>query len=229
MDGFLLVDKPTGISSFGVVSKVRWTIKDATGQKIKIGHTGTLDPMASGLMILVLGSYTKLAGQFSKLDKVYEAELELGAISSTGDKEGEITPKSDRKPSRQQIDEAIKPFIGDIMQIPPIHSAIKVGGRRAYKLARAGKEVKLEARPVRIFSIDEINYEYPKLSFRTHVGSGTYIRSLASDIGEGLGTGAYLSKLRRTAVAGYSVEDAVTIDNLSISGIIDNVKQITPN
>src|SRR6266404_2666052 len=126
MDGILLVDKPAGWTSFDVVAKVRGIIKAETGQKIKIGHTGTLDPAATGLMILVLGKYTKRAGEFSKLDKTYEAELTLGKISSTGDKEGEITIKNGQKPTKMALQAVLSRFEGKISQIPPIHSAIKI-------------------------------------------------------------------------------------------------------
>jgi tRNA pseudouridine55 synthase len=225
MDGFLLVDKPAGISSFGVVAKVRWLIKDATGQKVKVGHTGTLDPAASGLMILVVGSYCKRAAEFSKLDKTYKVETTLGATSSTGDIEGEITPKSTHQPGLSEVSNALNKFIGEIQQTPPIYSAIKVNGQRAYKLARAGKEVKIEPRQVTINSIVNIEYNYPKLSFTTTVSSGTYIRSLAEDIGAYLGTGAYMSALKRTRVAGYDLKDAVIFDRLTYNAVVANLKQ----
>src|SRR5665213_2317209 len=135
MDGILLVDKPAGISSFGVVARVRGNIKAETGQKIKSGHTGTLDPAATGLMILVLGKYTKRAAEFSKLDKTYKAELALGKTSTTGDSEGEIIKKSDERPSLEQIQVVLKKFLGEIEQVPPAFSAIKVDGRRAYDLS----------------------------------------------------------------------------------------------
>jgi tRNA pseudouridine55 synthase len=224
MDGYLLVGKPEGISSFGIVAKVRRVIREATGQKIKIGHTGTLDPMASGLMILVLGKYTKKAALFSKLDKVYEAELTLGSISSTGDREGDISQKSVQPPSESKVKQALNNFIGDITQTPPIYSAIKVGGKRAYKLAREGKEVVLQPRPAKVFSIEDIKYDYPKLLFTVHVGSGTYIRSLAEDIGEKLGTGAYLSKLVRVKVGSYSLKDAVSVEELDYPQLLKNIR-----
>ena len=223
MDGVLLVDKPAGISSFGVVARVRGIIKAETGQKIKIGHTGTLDPAATGLMILVLGKYTKQAGEFSKLDKTYEAELTLGKTSTTGDSEGEIVQKSTGQPSLEQIQATLNTFLGEIEQTPPIFSAIKVDGQRAYKLARAGKEVVLQPRKVTIHSIKNVHYNYPKLAFTTSVSSGTYIRSLAEDIGAKLGTGAYMSALRRTEVGKYNIEAAQPIDKLSLSAIITQV------
>ncbi len=219
MDGILLVDKPAGISSFGVVARVRGIIKAETGQKIKIGHTGTLDPAATGLMILVLGKYTKRAAEFSKLDKIYEAELTLGKTSTTGDREGEITEKSDKKPDLDKIEAVLKDFIGDISQVPPIYSAIKVDGRRAYDMARKGQEVKLEPRQVKIYSITDIKYAYSKLSFSVSVSSGTYIRTLAEDIGKELDTGAYLSALRRTSVGKFKTNQAISLEGISFTKI----------
>ncbi len=219
----LLIDKPVGISSFGVVAKVRGIWRNDLREqgesikKAKVGHTGTLDPMASGLMILVLGSYTKRAQEFSKLDKVYEAELTLGATSSTDDLEGDITAMSDQQPTLEEVNQVVKSFIGEIEQVPPIYSAIKIDGQRAYKLARKGREVTMQPRQVSIFSIAELEYDYPKLKFRVHVSSGTYIRSLARDIGEKLGTGAYLSALRRTKVGAYELKDAVDFDTSSLT------------
>jgi tRNA pseudouridine55 synthase len=215
MDGILLVDKPQGWTSHDVVAKIRGILKAETGQKVKIGHTGTLDPMATGLLILVVGSYTKRAGEFSKLDKTYAAEVTLGAVSTTADAEGEIIQKSAHRPAREQVDEVLNTFVGEIQQVPPAFSAIKVDGQRAYKAARAGQEVKLEPRPVTIYEITEVEYDYPTLKFTAKVSSGTYIRSLAVDIGEALGTGAYLSALRRTQVGLFYLKKASKIENLT--------------
>jgi tRNA pseudouridine55 synthase len=217
MDGILLVDKPEGWTSHDAVAKVRRIIKSGTGQKAKVGHTGTLDPMATGLLILVLGSYTKKAGEFSKLDKVYEAELTLGATSSTGDREGQITQKSTQKPTELAVKAALSTFLGEIWQTPPAHSAIKIGGQRAYKAARAGKTVEIEPRKVMIYEITDVRYSYPKLSFTVKVSSGTYIRSLAADIGQKLGTGAYLSSLRRTQVGTFTVSKVISLDSFDYS------------
>jgi tRNA pseudouridine55 synthase len=217
MDGLLLIDKPAGWTSFDVVAKIRGIIKAETGQKIKIGHTGTLDPAATGLLVLVLGSYTKRAGDFSKLDKVYEAELTLGATSTTGDREGEIVPKSTQKPTKEAVQAALSTFLGEIMQTPPQYSAIKVDGQRAYKAARAGKTVVIEPRQVTIYGITDVNYNYPTLKFTTKVSSGTYIRSLAVDIGEKLGTTAYLSALRRTQVGQFDIKNALELGRLDLT------------
>lgn len=225
INGFLLVDKPAGISSFGVVARVRKVIREETGHKIKIGHTGTLDPVATGLMILVLGSYTKKAVQFSKLDKTYEAEITLGATSSTGDSEGNIDLNPVKsEPSLEQVRLVLDGFIGEGLQIPPAHSAIKIDGQRAYKLARQGKPVKIEPRKITIYGINHITYDCPKLSFTVSVSSGTYIRSLASDVGKKLGTGAYLSDLRRISVNNFNVKDAILIDKLDFELIKQNLR-----
>ena len=217
MNGILLVDKPAGWTSHDVVAKVRNILKSQTGQKVKVGHTGTLDPAATGLLLLVVGSYTKRAGEFSKLDKTYEAEITLGATSSTGDSEGEITPKNTQIPTLQQVQQVLNKFIGEIQQIPPAFSAIKVDGKRAYKLARAGKTVEMEPRQVKIYTIKDVEYDYPKLGFLTEVSSGTYIRSLAEDVGRNLGTGAYLSGLRRTQIGDYKISEAQGLDSLQKS------------
>lgn len=212
--GIILVDKPKGWTSHDVVAKVRGTLRREAGQKVKVGHTGTLDPLASGLMILVIGSYCKRAAEFSKLDKTYEVTMKLGETSTTGDAEGEIKQISDKKPSKKELEVVLEDFIGEIKQVPPVYSAIKVDGERAYKLARAGKEVKLESRKVTIYSIKLHSYAYPFAKFTCSVSSGTYIRSLVEDIGAKLGTGAYLTDLRRTKVGAKDIRDASTIDKI---------------
>ena len=223
MDGILLVDKPEGWTSHDVVAKVRGIIKAETGQRIKIGHTGTLDPAATGLLVLVLGSYTKRAGEFSQLDKVYEAEMTLGYTSSTGDREGELTKVSDKPPAKQAADAALDRFKGEILQKPHKYSAVKIDGQRAYKAARTGKTVVIEPRKVKIYEITDVKYDYPKLSFTCKVSSGTYIRSLAEDIGSGLSTGAYLSALRRTEVGGFSVIDSLSVETLHYDNVISHL------
>jgi len=207
-DGIILIDKPAGMSSFGVVARVRRQLSQHFGHKMKVGHTGTLDPFATGLMILVVGKECKNAQKYSKLDKTYEATIVLGKTSSTGDPEGEIVEVSDKKVVQAYIEKVLEQFTGEIAQTPPAFSAIKVDGQRAYKLARAGKKVEIPARNVTIYSLQLLSYEYPILKIRTNVSSGTYIRTLAQDIGDGLGIGAYCSELRRVTIDKYSVEDA---------------------
>jgi tRNA pseudouridine55 synthase len=216
LDGILLIDKPAGWTSHDVVAKIRSLLKKETGQKVKVGHAGTLDPAAMGLLVILVGSYCKRASEFSKLDKTYEAELILGKLSTTGDSEGEITEKSAKKPSKEAIEQVLNGFTGEIQQTPHKFSAMKVGGQRAYKLARAGKEVVLEPRKVTIHGIEDVKYIYPKLNFTTEVSSGTYIRSLAEDIGEKLGTGAYLSALRRTKIGNFDIKDSKTLTGIEI-------------
>jgi len=221
MDGILLIDKPSGWTSFDVVARIRGQIKRETGlKKPKVGHTGTLDPLATGLLIIVVGSYCKRAEEFSKLDKVYQVTLKLGETSTTGDDEGEKSVISAEKPTKEALEAVLKGFTGNIMQTPPIYSAIKVDGQRAYKLAREGKEVKLEPRAVTIYSITELDYSYPEVKFTCKVSSGTYIRSLVEDIGKELGVGAYMSGLRRTEVGKFSIENAQAIENLSFGSLL---------
>ena len=213
MDDVLLIDKPKGWTSFDVVGKIRSELRNQTGQKVKVGHAGTLDPLATGLLIVLVGAATKKQDEFMKLDKVYEVTMKLGQTSTTGDEEGEKTAVSSRKPDVSEVTEVINSFVGKISQVPPAYSAIKVGGQRAYKLARAGKEVKLEPRQVTINSIEQISYDYPNISFTSNVSSGTYIRSLVADIGEKLGVGAYMTDLRRISIGKYQLTDGFTIND----------------
>lgn len=220
----LLIDKPAGWTSFDVVAKIRgmvranYTAKNRkpTKRQLKVGHTGTLDPFATGLVIILLGDACSKSDEFLKLDKVYEATIRLGQTSTTGDPEGEITDVTTDQPTMSEVDGALKQFVGVITQIPPAFSAIKINGQRAYKLARAGKEVEIPSRQVTIHSIELIDYSYPELRIRTHVSSGTYIRTLAEDIGKALGTGAYCTALRRTKVGEYTIDTAVSIAELKI-------------
>ena len=215
-DQIILVDKPTGISSFGVVVRVRRYLTKQAGRKIKVGHCGTLDPFATGLLILVSGKNTKRAGEFSGLDKEYEATIYLGARSSTGDPEGEIEQVSDRQPSLSEIKKVISEFVGKVTQTPPVFSAIKINGRRAYQLARQGREIDMPSRQVTIYDINIESYIYPYLIIKTKVSSGTYIRSLAQDIGEALGVGAYTTQLRRLSVGEYNVSEAKSLEDFTV-------------
>lgn len=216
MDEILLIDKPSGMTSFGVVARIRRVWSEKAGKKVKVGHTGTLDPFATGLMVILTGKKCREAEKFSKLDKRYDAEIKLGYKSSTGDPEGEITQVSDRQPSAAEIQQAIDKFQGRIEQKPPIYSAIKVGGERAYKLARQGRKVDMPTRAVEIFDLRVVSYEFPILKISVHVSSGTYIRTLAEDIGDELGVGAYCQELRRTAVGDFSIENAKTLKDFGI-------------
>jgi tRNA pseudouridine55 synthase len=222
-DGILLLDKPAGWTSFDVVAKLRGrrraTFKangiTPTKRQLRVGHAGTLDPFATGLLVILLGDATKRSDEFLKQDKTYEATITLGVTSTTGDPEGELNPLSDARPTEEAVRTALESFVGIITQTPPAYSAIKINGQRAYKLARKGHEVEIPTRQVTIHSLELLNYAYPELRLRTHVSSGTYIRSLAQDIGAALGTGAYCSQLRRTAIGDFNVQDAATVEALT--------------
>lgn len=215
-DGILLIDKPAGMTSFGIVARIRRVLSEQQGKKVKVGHTGTLDPFATGLMILVIGKECKNAGLYSKLDKTYEATIRLGQTSTTGDQEGEITNVSDVIPTQTKVKEVLEKFTGEITQRPPIYSAIKVNGQRAYKLARAGKPVEIPERQVTIHSLEIINYKYPEIQIRANVSSGTYIRTLAEDIGAALGTGAYCTQLRRVSIGKWNIAKAQTLNDFGV-------------
>jgi tRNA pseudouridine55 synthase len=207
-DGILLVDKPADWTSFDVCAKIRGQIRreyqekgmKPTKRQLRVGHAGTLDPFATGLLVILLGDATKRADEFLKLDKVYEATIRLGQTSTTGDPEGEITDVSDRKPTRDEVEKALRELTGEITQIPPKFSAIKINGQRAYKLAHKGIDVEIPSRNVTIYSVELLEYTYPEVKIRTHVSSGTYIRTLAEDIGKTLDVGAYCHALRRTSI-----------------------------
>ncbi len=219
MQGIFLVDKPSGWTSFDVVNYVRRIVATTESKKpknVKVGHTGTLDPLATGLLVLLIGkNFTKQAPGLTKLGKTYQVTMKLGQTSTTGDEEGEKTAVSDTIPTKTAVTEALEQFTGDIMQTPPAFSAMKINGQRAYKLAREGRAVELEARPVTIHSNQLTNCEYPLVKFTSSVGSGTYIRSLVEDLGKALGTGAYMSDLRRTTVGKFDIKEAVQIEGLT--------------
>ncbi len=216
-DGILLIDKPANMTSFGVVARVRRVLSQQQNKRVKVGHTGTLDPFATGLMIIVVGKECKNAGTYSKLDKVYQATIRLGQTSTTGDPEGEITDVSQLEPTKLQIEEALDKFRGEITQRPPIYSAIKVDGQRAYKLARKGVEVTMPTRQAMIHSLELTGYTYPDITIRANVGSGTYIRTLAEDIGSALGVGAYCSQLRRMSIDKWQIADGQTLASFGIT------------
>lgn len=230
MQGLLLVDKPSGWTSFDAVNYVRKIVATAEGKKpknCKVGHTGTLDPLATGLLVILVGKdYTRRAGELSKQDKTYQVTMKLGFTSPTGDAEGQEVATSTVVPSEAAVQAALQQLTGTIMQTPPIYSAMKINGQRAYKLARAGKEVVLEARPTTIYSSELTSYEYPFVKFTSRVSSGTYIRSLVEDIGKILETGAYMSDLRRTSIADYDVLDATDPQALTIDTLNDRLAAI---
>ncbi len=230
MNGILLVDKPAGWTSFDVVNKVRRLVQaspynTSARKRFPVGHTGTLDPLATGLLVLMLGTYTKKVPQYTKLDKTYDVTMRLGQTSTTGDEEGEKIEVSSEHPSQAEVKTALQKFVGDIMQTPPVYSAIKINGQRAYDLARKGKAPKMQPRPAKIYSLQLTGYDYPFVQFTAEVSSGTYIRSLAEDIGKHLNTGAYMSDLRRTRVGNFSIDDALQIDDhLNIEEVKANLR-----
>ena len=207
-EGLYLINKPRGRSSFSIVAQVR----RLSGIK-KVGHAGTLDPEAEGLLIVLVGKdFTRQAEKYSKLDKTYQFTIRLGEYSTTDDEEGEKEAVSIRKPTLPEISKVIKDLTGEIIQKPPIYSAIKVDGQRAYKLARKGEKVDIPERKVKISKFTIINYKYPLVDLKADVSSGTYIRSLARKIGDELGTGAYCTQIVRTRIGGFELVDALTID-----------------
>lgn len=215
----LLVDKPASWTSFDAVHKIKNLIRRKTGlKKIKVGHSGTLDPMATGLLLICTGNWTKELHHLQGVDKKYVGEITLGIETDTYDAEGEVVmslPVPQR--TKEELEQIMLPFIGEYDQVPPIYSAIKKDGKALYALARAGKEVIPEPRRVVVHSITVHDIVDNKIHIEVHCGSGFYVRSLAHDIGAALGCGAHLSALRRTAVGTYRVEDAWGMEELTKS------------
>lgn len=211
LDKILLIDKPEGMTSHDVVDKVR----EATGEKC-VGHAGTLDPMASGLLIVLVGrEMTKRQSEFMKQDKVYEAEIALGAVSDTYDKEGRIQLSIHNFQfliKEEDVKKIIKEnFTGEIEQIPPMYSAVKVKGKKLYQYARKGQKVEIKPRKIFIYDVKILNLQGNTLTLRIHCSSGTYIRSIAHDLGQKLGCGGYLNQLRRIKIGEFTVEDAIRL------------------
>ena len=204
----MLIDKPLDWTSFDVVRKIRNTLKIK-----KVGHAGTLDPLATGLLIVCTGKFTKKINEYMAQEKEYTGSITLGASTPTYDLESEPEEfKSVEGITEEMIRETTKQFTGDILQTPPIHSAIKQKGKPVYLLARKGIDVVLEPRKITIHSFEITNIEMPVVSFKVVCTTGTYIRSLANDFGKALGCGGYLSKLRRTRIGNFKVEDAMTVE-----------------
>jgi tRNA pseudouridine55 synthase len=204
----LLINKPLEWTSFDAVRKIRNTIRIK-----KVGHAGTLDPLATGLLIICTGKFTKKINEYMAKEKEYTGTITLGAITPTYDLESEPTDiKSTDTITPSRIQEATKSFLGDILQVPPAHSAIKVDGKRVYELARKGEEVKLDPRPVTISEFEITSINMPVVSFRVVCTTGTYIRSLANDFGRVLGCGGYLSSLCRTRIGEHRLDQAMSID-----------------
>ncbi|MFC2581633.1 tRNA pseudouridine(55) synthase TruB [Segatella oris] len=211
------IDKPYRISSFGALAHVRYVLSRTLGYKVKIGHAGTLDPLATGVLILCTGKATKRIEEFQGQTKEYTATLQLGATTASYDMEHEVNATFPTAHiTRALIDEKLQQFIGDIAQVPPTFSAVKVNGDRAYELRRAGEEVKLSPKQIHIDEIEVTDFDAGKmlLSIRVVCGKGTYIRALARDLGRALDSGAYLTSLRRTRVGEFTIEKCLDYEHI---------------
>jgi len=215
MHGILNVNKPAAKTSRDIVNIIQRIVRPA-----KTGHAGTLDPLATGVLVCPVGPATKLIEFIQRLPKTYEAVFHLGKSSDTEDIEGEISDLVDSPvPTRPQIEAVLPNFLGTITQIPPAYSALKINGKRAYALARAGEQVELKGRPVKIYDLKILAYDYPSLTMRIDCGSGTYVRSLGRDIARKLGTEAIMAELARTAIGNFTVETALSPDSLTAESI----------
>jgi len=216
IEGVVVIDKPLGMSSMQVCAKIRGKLRAGGAPKrVKVGHGGTLDPLASGVLVVLVGKATKRCDQVMAGVKRYETTIDLSRLSSTDDLEGEMTEVGvEREPTIEEVRDACGRWTGEVMQTPPAYSAIKVNGQRAYAMARRGETVKLNARPVRIDAIEIVSYEWPMLTLDITCGKGTYIRSLGRDIGAEIGAGGVLTALRRTQVGRFLIDEAVTLDDL---------------
>lgn len=212
----LLVDKPLEWTSFDIVNKIRFAVRHRLQvKKFKVGHAGTLDPLATGLLLVCIGKYTKQIEQLQGLSKTYDATLKLGYTTASYDAEQEeVFQAAADHVDEDMIEQALRKYRGDIMQQPPMFSAIKKDGQALYKLARQGKKIDVPARAVQIHSLECSRYESPYIDISVDCSKGTYIRSLAHDIGQTLGVGAYLTQLRRTTIETYDVENALDIADI---------------
>ncbi|MCR5581005.1 MAG: tRNA pseudouridine(55) synthase TruB [Pseudobutyrivibrio sp.] len=219
--GIINVYKEAGYTSFDVVARLRGILKVK-----KIGHTGTLDPDATGVLPVCVGKATKLCDMLTDKDKVYECVMLLGVETDTYDMSGRILEKNTVNVSKEQVEEAIMSFVGDIMQVPPMYSALKINGKKLYELAREGKEVERKPRAITIFNIDILNMSLPEVTIRIHCSKGTYIRSLCHDVGQKLGCGCAMKSLIRTRVSQFDIGDAQTLDEIEKivkSGNLDGI------
>ena len=231
LEGILLIDKPSGLTSHDVVDRVRRKLKMK-----RIGHAGTLDPMATGLLIILVGKATKLSQYLMSLDKAYEGTVTLGVATNTYDAEGEVmTTLPVPELNRSDIENALASFVGDQYQTPPMFSAVKIDGQPLYKMARKGKEIEREPRFIRISRFEVERFESPEFDFSLDCTKGTYVRSLANDIGDKLGCGAHLSALRRTASDRFHIKDAIELESFqeadreTISKILISKNEALPN
>lgn len=214
--GVINVDKPAGLSSARVVARVKRLLPRGT----KIGHAGTLDPFATGVLLLLVGKATKLCERLMGQAKQYEATVKLGATTPTLDPDSAETPFPEAHPAEPNaLEKVLQGFVGHIEQRPPAYSALKIEGRPAYQLARKGQELELKPRIVRVDAIEVLEYDWPMLTLRIDCGRGTYVRSLARDIGQALGSSGYLTQLRRTRVGPFRVQDAATLEQITAENV----------
>lgn len=217
LNGILNLDKPAGITSAGAVNQVKRLLPRGT----KIGHAGTLDPFATGVLLLLIGKATRLCESLMGAPKQYETTMKLGATTATDDLESPETPfhSEVQRISRDDLARILPNFIGSIQQRPPIYSALKIAGKRACDRVRAGEQVQLEPRLVQIYGIELLDFDWPHARLRIECGRGTYIRSLARDIGEALGVGGYLIALRRTRIGTFTIDQAIRADSIAARGV----------
>lgn len=224
MEGVLLVDKPKGLTSHDVVYHLRRKL-----QMKKIGHAGTLDPMATGVLVMLIGKATRISQYLMSVDKAYEGEATLGVITDSQDAEGEVM---ETRPvpalTETAVREVMKTFLGDQYQMPPMHSAIKIGGVPLYKMARKGEEVEREPRFIRVTDFKLLSFAPPKLTFDLHCTKGTYVRTIAHDLGQKLGCGAHLSALRRTASGKFTIAQCLPLDQIEALPLPEIGKRLIP-
>ena len=222
MDGIIIVDKPKGYTSHDVVNVVKKTLNTS-----KVGHTGTLDPNATGVLPVLVGKATKISKYLIEHDKTYIAELALGEKSSTGDIEGEIIERKEvPNVTEEQIKEVLQKFLGKQMQTPPIYSSIKINGKKAYEYARSGQTIEIPAREIEIMEISLSNFEDNIITFKVSCSKGTYIRTLCHDIGQKLGCGACMEKLTRTKVSRFEIKDSLTLAQIEVLKKEDRLSEI---
>jgi tRNA pseudouridine55 synthase len=216
LEGVINLDKPAGLSSARVVARVKRLLP----RGVKIGHAGTLDPFATGVLLLLVGKATRSCEKLMGERKGYEAVVRLGARSATDDPEGPVEELPDVRPvGEEEVRRAVGGFVGQIQQRPPVFSAMKVGGQRAYKLARAGETPEMRARTVTVYDARVVEYTWPSVRLRVECGRGTYIRAIARDLGELLGVGGYLTELRRTFVGRFHVGEGVSLERIAAEGV----------
>ncbi|MEN9404666.1 MAG: tRNA pseudouridine synthase [Verrucomicrobiota bacterium] len=224
IEGVLLVDKPKGLTSHDVVYRLRRKL-----QMKKIGHAGTLDPMATGVLVMLIGKATRISQYLMSVDKIYEGEATLGVVTDSQDAEGEVM---ETRPvpalTEAQAREVMKTFLGDQYQTPPMHSAIKKNGVPLYKLARQGEEVEREPRFIRISAFNLLSFALPKLTFDLHCTKGTYVRTVAHDLGQKLGCGAHLSALRRTGSGKFKIDQCLPLEAIEELSLAEIEKRLIP-